>query len=108
LLEPTELWMKKDELFAAIKQWPQVKLNKESTDTKAGRFNLDIEPLPALAAAPQTKEPMSALRQFSEGYTGKIVFSVESEGRREALLELLSPVKIAPKAVPSLEDALSG
>ncbi|PMM86695.1 transcription-repair coupling factor [Vibrio breoganii] len=108
LLEPTELWMKKDELFSAIKQWPQVKLNKESTDTKAGRFNLDIEPLPALAAAPQTKEPMSALRQFSEGYTGKIVFSVESEGRREALLELLSPVKIAPKAVPSLEDALSG
>ncbi|PMH18284.1 transcription-repair coupling factor [Vibrio breoganii] len=108
LLEPTELWMKKDELFAAIKQWPQVKLNKESTDTKAGRFNLDIEPLPALAAAPQTKEPMSALRQFSEGYTGKIVFSVESEGRREALLELLSPVKIAPKAVPSLDQALVG
>ncbi|GEM80521.1 transcription-repair coupling factor [Vibrio superstes] len=108
LLEPTELWMKKDELFASIKQWPQVKLNKESTDTKAGRFNLDIEVLPALAAAPQTKEPMSALRQFSEGYTGKIVFSVESEGRREALLELLSPVKIAPKAVSSLEEALAG
>ncbi|GEA49780.1 transcription-repair-coupling factor [Vibrio inusitatus NBRC 102082] len=107
LLEPSELWMKKDELFAAIKQWPQVKLNKESTETKAGRFNLSIEPLPALAAAPQTKEPMSALRQFSEGYTGKIVFSVESEGRREALLELLSPVKIAPKAMPSLEDALA-
>ncbi|GAB7219800.1 transcription-repair coupling factor [Vibrio comitans] len=108
LLEPSELWMKKDELFTAIKQWPQVKLNKESTDTKAGRFNLNIEPLPALAAAPQTKEPMSALRQFSEGYTGKIVFSVESEGRREALLELLSPVKIAPKAVSSLDDALAG
>ncbi|GEA59002.1 transcription-repair coupling factor [Vibrio comitans] len=107
LLEPSELWMKKDELFAAIKQWPQVKLNKESTDSKAGRFNLNIEPLPALAAAPQTKEPMSALRQFSEGYTGKIVFSVESEGRREALLELLSPVKIAPKAVSSLDDALA-
>ncbi|OBT13970.1 transcription-repair coupling factor [Vibrio sp. UCD-FRSSP16_10] len=107
LLAPSELWMKKDELFTSVKQWPQVKLLKEQTQQKAGRFDLDIQPLPALAAAPQTKEPMSALRQFSEGYTGKIIFSVESEGRREALLELLAPVKIAPKAVAGLDEALT-
>ncbi|CAM4079311.1 transcription-repair coupling factor [Vibrio neonatus] len=107
LLEPAELWMKKDELFASIKQWPQVKLNKEAIDQKAGRVNLHIEALPALAAAPQTKEPMSALRQFSESYAGKVVFSVESEGRREALIELLAPVKILPKAVANLDQALA-
>ncbi|WP_261874773.1 transcription-repair coupling factor [Vibrio rarus] len=107
LLEPAELWMKKDQLFASIKQWPQVKLSQTTTADKAGRANLDIDALPPLAASPQTKEPMSALRKFSESYNGKIIFSVESQGRREALLELLAPVKILPKEVSGIDAALA-
>lgn len=106
LLEPEILWQTKEQLFAALKKWPQVKLGKESIGNRGGKKDLDIEALPIIASAPQTKEPMSALRQFAEGYTGKIIFSVESEGRREALLELLKPVKIKPKACDSIDDAL--
>ncbi|GAM76455.1 transcription-repair coupling factor [Vibrio ishigakensis] len=106
LLEPEILWQTKEQLFAALKKWPQVKLGKESIGNRGGKKDLDIEALPIVASAPQTKEPMSALRQFAEGYTGKIIFSVESEGRREALLELLKPVKIKPKACDSIDDAL--
>ncbi|GAM56178.1 transcription-repair coupling factor [Vibrio ishigakensis] len=106
LLEPEILWQTKEQLFAALKKWPQVKLGKESIGNRGGKKDLDIEALPIIASAPQTKEPMSALRQFAEGYTGKIIFSVESEGRREALLELLKPVKIKPKACESIDDAL--
>ncbi|NOH81975.1 transcription-repair coupling factor [Vibrio sp. RE86] len=107
LLEPQELWLKKDELFSQFKQLPQVQLFVEPVSEKQGRCNPDLSPLPDLAVQHQNKEPMSALRQFSESFTGKIVFSVESEGRREALLELLQRIKLRPEEKANLEDAVS-
>lgn len=107
LLEPQELWLKKDELFSQFKQLPQVQLFIEPVSEKQGRCNPDLSPLPDLAVQHQNKEPMSALRQFSESFAGKIVFSVESEGRREALLELLQRIKLRPEEKANLEDAVS-
>lgn len=106
LLEPEMLWQTKEQLFASLKHWPQIKLGKESIGNRGGKCDLEIEALPIIASSPQTKEPMSALRQFAESYQGKLIFSVESEGRREALLELLKPVKIKPTACDSLDIAL--
>ncbi|MFN3014755.1 transcription-repair coupling factor [Vibrio coralliilyticus] len=96
LLPPEELWLKKDELFSRFKTLPQIQLSADAVVEKQGRTNPTIQPLPELAVQHQNKEPMSALRQFSENFTGKIVFSVESEGRREALLELLQRIKLRP------------
>ncbi|MDA0147310.1 transcription-repair coupling factor [Vibrio sp. LaRot3] len=96
LLPPHELWLKKDELFSHLKTFPQAQLNIEPLTEKSGRVNANIHALPELAVQHQNKEPMAALRQFSESYTGKIIFSVESEGRREALLELLQRIKLRP------------
>ncbi|MDA0117978.1 transcription-repair coupling factor [Vibrio sp. T11.5] len=96
LLPPEELWLKKDELFRHFKSLPQVQLSADSVTEKLGRTNPVVQPLPELAVQHQSKEPMSALRQFSENFNGKVVFSVESEGRREALLELLQSIKLRP------------
>lgn len=49
-----------------------------------------------------TGEPTSVHR----GFTGQVIFSVESEGRREALLELLQPIKLKPTPRDSFEQAL--
>jgi len=106
LLPPDELWLKKDELFGKFKSLPQLQLSIEPITEKQGRNNASIQPLPDLAVQHQNKEPMAALRKFSESYAGKIIFSVESEGRREALLELLQPIKLRPKACNSFTSAL--
>lgn len=106
LLPPEELWLKKDELFGKFKSLPQLQLSIEPITEKQGRNNASIQPLPDLAVQHQNKEPMAALRKFSESYAGKIIFSVESEGRREALLELLQPIKLRPKACDSFTSAL--
>lgn len=58
------------------------------------------------------KEPLAALRKYLEQYatetpTGKVIFSVESEGRREALNELLAPIKVRPKEFATLAQALA-
>ncbi len=106
LLPPDDLWLKKDELFTHFKSLPQTVMIVEPVAEKAGRTNLDISVLPVLAVQHQNKEPMAALRQFSEQFTGKIIFSVESEGRREALLELLQQIKLRPHNQSSFADAL--
>ncbi|RTZ16536.1 transcription-repair coupling factor [Vibrio aquaticus] len=108
LLPPEELWLKKDELFSHFKQLPQVQLSIDPVTEKQGRCNPNLSPLPDLAVQHQHKEPMSALRQFAESFAGKIVFSVESEGRREALLELLQRIKLRPEAADTLEQAVNG
>lgn len=106
LLPPHELWLKKDELYAQFKSLPQIVLSAESVSEKAGRINPPLEALPDLAVQHQNKEPLAALRQFSESFSGKLIFSVESEGRREALLELLQRIKLRPVACASLHEAL--
>ncbi|WP_275886905.1 CarD family transcriptional regulator, partial [Vibrio cholerae] len=98
LLPPNELWLRKDELFAHFKTLPQVQLTSSPIELRAGRMNAQVQPLPVLAVEHQNKEPLAALRQFSEQFTGKIIFSVESEGRREALLELLQRIKLRPQS----------
>ncbi|SPX42538.1 transcription-repair-coupling factor [Haemophilus influenzae] len=48
---------------------------------------------------------MGQLRQFIEHFKGNVLFSVETEGRRETLLDLLSALKLKPKQIQSLEQA---
>ncbi|CCN71438.1 transcription-repair coupling factor [Vibrio nigripulchritudo] len=107
LLEPELLWLKKDELFSHFKSLPQSLLSAEEVANKGGRSNEKIDALPDLHVQHQNKEPMAALRQFVEQFSGKIVFSVESEGRREALLELLQRIKLKPVECTNLNDALA-
>ncbi|MFC3023461.1 transcription-repair coupling factor [Vibrio zhugei] len=107
LLPPDELWLKKDELFGALKQWPVVQLDVDAVQAKTGRHNIPLQALPDLSVNQQQKEPFSKLRKFCESFSGKLVFSVESEGRRDALLELLAPLKLRPTYFASFTDALN-
>ncbi|TGD34704.1 transcription-repair coupling factor, partial [Salmonella enterica subsp. enterica serovar Poona] len=61
--------------------------------------------IPALASQAQQNAPRAALRKFLESFSGPVIFSVESEGRREALGELLARIKIAPKRILRLDEA---
>ncbi len=106
LLEPHELWLKKDELFSLFKQQPQVQLEQDKIQVKAGRMNPDVTALPDLYVKQHNKEPLAELRKFSESFNGRIIFSVESEGRREALLELLQAIKLKPTEYGSLNEAI--
>ncbi len=108
LLEPHQLWLKKDELYSHLKDYGQTHLSAESIDVKAGRSNAPVAALPDLQAQHKNKEPLGQLRKFCEQFDGKVVFSVESEGRREALLELLQQIKIRPAGYAQLDLALTG
>lgn len=108
LLAPEQLWLRPDSLFAALKQWPRVQLKTDSLPDKAACVNLGYRALPELAVQPQNKAPLDNLRRFLESFDGAVIFSVESEGRREALGELLARIKVAPKRIHRLDEAKPG
>ncbi len=106
LLPPESLWLRVDELFSELKAWPRIQLKTESLADKAAFTNLGYRVLPDLSVQAQQKAPLDNLRKFLESFAGPVVFSVESEGRREALGELLSRIKVAPKRIYRLDDAV--
>ncbi|MBD8165287.1 transcription-repair coupling factor [Erwinia persicina] len=105
LLPPPTLWLRKEELFSELKQWPRIQLRTDLLPEKAANTNLHYETLPDLAVQAQAKAPLDALRRFLESFDGPVVFSVESEGRRETLQELLARIKLKPAAIDSLPQA---
>ncbi|WP_207209707.1 transcription-repair coupling factor [Pectobacterium zantedeschiae] len=104
LLPSDSLWLRVDSLFSELKAWPRVQLRTDTLPEKAANVNLAYLPLPDLAVQHQQKSPLDALRRFIEQFDGQIVFSVESEGRRETLQELLSRIKLNPKLISTLEQ----
>ncbi|VDZ83696.1 Transcription-repair-coupling factor [Kluyvera intermedia] len=105
LLAPAQLWLRTDELNSELKKWPRVQLKMEHLAKKAAHVNMGFQPLPDLSVQAQNKAPLDNLRKFIESFSGPVIFSVESEGRREALGELLARIKLAPKRIQRLGDA---
>ncbi|MCL7666742.1 hypothetical protein M8375_31975, partial [Klebsiella pneumoniae] len=105
LLPPQSLWLRVDELFSELKNWPRGQLKTEHLPTKAANANLGFQKLPDLAVQAQQKAPLDALRKFLETFDGPVVFSVEREGRREALGELLARIEMVPKRILRVEEA---
>lgn len=104
LLQPDTLWLRPDSLFSELKAWPRMQMSNALLPEKAANTNLGYEPLPELTIQAQSKAPLDLLRQFLEQFSGPVIFSVESEGRRETLQELLARIKLRPQLIRHLDD----
>ncbi len=104
LLAPSELWLTLEQVNQQIKKWPRVQLSQDKLTTKAAHTNLQYQLLSDISVNGQSKSPLDKLRQFIETFKGAIVFSVESEGRRESVVELLARIKIRPESIDSLNQ----
>ena len=105
LLSPEKLWLNVDEVNRRLKSYPRITFKAEKVRSSVRQKNLPVAALPEVTIQSQQKEPLGQLRQFIEHFKGNILFSVETEGRRETLLDLLSPLKLKPKQIQSLEQA---
>lgn len=104
LLAPDTLWLRVEALFAELKAWPRIALRTEELAAKAGSTNLGYQPLPDLAVQAQQKAPLDNLRRFIESFNGSVIFSVESEGRRETLQDLLGRIKLSTNLIQRLDE----
>ncbi len=99
LLPPAELFMPVEDCFARLKLWPRVVASQQDVEPGIGRERFPAQSLPELAIESKASEPLGKLRQFLDGFPGRVLFTAESAGRREVLLELLARLKLRPQEV---------
>ncbi|MBT1443094.1 transcription-repair coupling factor [Shewanella sp. JM162201] len=100
LLPPKTLFQTVDELFGHFRRYSRFALSP--TD---GDLRLDAAPLPDIRANHKLKQPLEALSLWAN-QGQHIAFVAESEGRREALLELLGKAGIKLKLLPHINGFL--
>lgn len=99
LVPPAELFLPVEDCFARLKASPRVVADSGDLEPGVGRERFPTRALPDLAIEGKASEPLAALRRFLEEFPGRVLFSAESAGRREVLLELLARLKLRPQEV---------
>lgn len=92
ILLPNELYLSVDQLFGSLKAYSRIRLSQAALPERAGQGNALVTTLADLSVNHQLKNPLQALQQFIiqlKQQQGRALFFVESEGRRESLLQLL-------------------
>ncbi|WP_150303979.1 transcription-repair coupling factor [Pseudomonas saliphila] len=97
LLPPAELFLTVEDCFAQIKAYPRIVCHTEEVAPGAGRSNLPCEAPPELPLDNKRERPLAELESFLQAFAGRVLFTADSAGRREALLELLSRIDIKPE-----------
>lgn len=106
LVEPAALWLAPDVLFAELKRWPRIQLLSQALPKKAANTNLGYAVLPALHQPDNQQNPLDPLRTLLEAHReDRVIFSVESQGRRERLQEMLARIKLRPTSISQFTDA---
>ncbi|MGY4876386.1 transcription-repair coupling factor [Vreelandella aquamarina] len=105
LLPPHRAFIASNDIFSAINQRPRVELTDNTKNRHAQQP--EARALPDVAINARSKTPLAALESFlnSEKST-RVLFVVESRGRREALEEVLAPLSLFLPYTDSFADFL--
>ncbi|WP_016956661.1 transcription-repair coupling factor [Catenovulum agarivorans] len=106
LLEPKQLFLSVDQLFSGLKQFARIEFTSQNLDEKSGRFNFLIEAIDDIAVDAKLAKPYDKLNRYLAQNAARTLYVVESQGRRETLLELLKQNKIKPTTYQSVSNFL--
>ncbi|MET1080257.1 MAG: transcription-repair coupling factor [Pseudomonas sp.] len=104
LVPPLELFLPVEDCFARLKSWPRVVVSQQDVDSGIGRERFAAQALPELAIEAKANQPLAHLQRFLDEFPGRVLFTAESAGRREVLLELLARLHLRPQAVEGWTD----
>ncbi len=103
ILPPTQLYLDHGELESALARHARIAYQNFAFDELATRsddfVNFGSNKPPLLLINARHENPAQALKTFLTGFGGRVLFAAESEGRREALLELFRGHDIQPEVV---------
>ena len=106
LLKPTEVFFPTQEIFSRLKSFKQRIIHQNQNDNAHCVFN--SQALPTLTIDAKKANPYRLLENFLHEQHYRFLFCVESAGRREALLSLLSPLGIKPSHINTWQDFITG
>jgi transcription-repair coupling factor (superfamily II helicase) len=92
LLPPDEAFASAESVQAALDRHPRITITAIKVEPIASAqsfVNFGAEPPPELRADPRAPQPALKLAQFLEQFTGRVLLTADSAGRREVLQEML-------------------
>jgi transcription-repair coupling factor (superfamily II helicase) len=107
ILKPQLAFFTVSDLFAKVNQFQQIEIQQNKLDDKPQHINFASSPLPDVNANHKLQNPLSKLQEYLSGTDNRVLFTAETAGRQEALLELFSHAEIKPTAVENWQDFLS-
>lgn len=107
ILKPNELFFPINEVFSAFKTLKHISLTENSPQDSTLAANetlFSTQQLPILAIDGQSNQPLLHLESFINENNNRLLFCVESAGRREALLSVLKPLDIKPDHIHNWKE----
>jgi transcription-repair coupling factor (superfamily II helicase) len=104
VLAPKEIYLNDNETFAQFKNYGRIKQYTQQVPEQSGKYNFESSSLPSIQVDHKLDQPMAKLESFLMESSQPVVFSVESSGRRESLVELLQRISITPQIIDGWLD----
>jgi transcription-repair coupling factor (superfamily II helicase) len=109
LLPPDRLFLRLEELRQAEASHGRIRVQRfEQQQVDEQRHNFATAAMPELRIKARAEHPAEALRNFLRDYPGRVLFSAESAGRREALRDQLRDFGIRVTPVDDWPAFLAG
>ncbi len=103
LLAPNEVFLAVNEVFTHFKRFPRIELQHFEHEDKQA-INFATRTPPSLVFDVRASQPAAKLKQFLQGFDGRVLFAAETTGRRETLLQMLRDNDIAVQQVENWHD----
>ena len=110
LLPPASLFMRTEDLFAAMKQFARLSLFDTPQEATGRTVQYALEPIGDIAVNPQLKVPTSQIQQRVATWQTqqtRVLFCAESQGRRETLAGLLKKANIKVTPCETFHDFIN-
>ncbi|RUO79141.1 transcription-repair coupling factor [Pseudidiomarina taiwanensis] len=107
LLAPQQLFLASEQLYSKFKAYRRVRVQVPTEHAKPGPIRFKTAAVTEVAVNHQLKDPLAPLRQKllswqQDNY--RVLFVVESAGRRESLRDLLKPLNLSLTEIEHLAD----
>ena len=106
LLAPDKLFLTTTQIQNYWQDYPRVELQQFKSASEG--INYPIAALPSLLIHTRQEQPLFLLTNFLKDLKGRVLFTAESAGRREAFLALLRENQISVQIVDSWQAFLQG
>ena len=103
LLAPDKVFLTPTEMSELATQYPRV-IWQSFEYEQADAVNFASEAPPSLVLDVRATEPTDKLKHFLSDFKGRVLFTAETTGRRETLLEILREHQIQPHTFESWSD----
>ena len=112
LLEPQKLHLSPSALAEKIADFRRIEMQTfrhgEQREEQDGTVDFATRLPPPLAFDLQQKDPAARLREFIEGFDGRVLIAAQSLGYREQLAELLADFGLRAKVVAGWNEFVAG